>query len=423
VDEAPERETHVRFEGVHKLFGDFAAVEDLDLDIRDGEFLVLVGPSGCGKTTTLRMLAGLERPTYGTISIRGRVINRVRPQDRNIALVFQSYALYPHMTVRENLAFGMKARRERRASIRARIHEVAEILELSDFLDRRPASLSGGQRQRVALGRAMIRQPEVFLMDEPLSNLDAALRVQMRAELARLHERLGVTTVYVTHDQVEAMTMGDRIAIMHRGQLQQIDAPEPLYARPANLFVAGFIGSPKMNLVHAGFVSEAGEVSAECLETRIPLDDEARTIVSRPGPATVAAVVGLRPEDLRWAREAPPECRVRLRGEVELVEPLGSETLVTVLLGGQRLVARFPPRSGLRPGEQVELALDPAHMHLFDAKSGESLLAGAAPARRQSRPTSGKEEQDEHRAAGDAGHDSAQPDLAPSGSDVRGQSL
>jgi multiple sugar transport system ATP-binding protein len=365
----PPVDTHVALTGIYKLFGSIAAVRDLNLEIRQGEFLVLVGPSGCGKTTTLRMLAGLERPTYGAITIGGKDVTRVASRDRNIALVFQSYALYPHMSVRENLAFGMKARHEPRARIRTRVQEVAETLDITPLLERRPAALSGGQRQRVALGRALIREPEVFLMDEPLSNLDAALRVQMRAELARLHERLGITTVYVTHDQVEAMTMGDRIVLMRDGVLQQVDAPEALYARPANLFVAGFIGSPRMNLVPAARSSAAGAHAVDCLGTRFAL-----SAASRPKDSAHEVVLGLRPEDLRWARGGAAEGEVRLAARVEVVEPLGSETLVTVALGEQRLVARFPPRSGIAPGEQVELAFDPAHVHLFDPASGASVL-------------------------------------------------
>jgi multiple sugar transport system ATP-binding protein len=360
---------HVALSGIYKLFGPVAAVRNLDLEIRQGEFLVLVGPSGCGKTTTLRMLAGLERPTYGSITIGGKDVTRVASRDRNIALVFQSYALYPHMSVRENLAFGMKARHEPRDRIRTRVKEVAETLEITELLERRPAALSGGQRQRVALGRALIREPEVFLMDEPLSNLDAALRVQMRAELARLHERLGITTVYVTHDQVEAMTMGDRIALMRDGVLQQIDAPEALYARPANLYVAAFIGSPRMNLVPASRTAVDGGDALECLGARVPLAGR-----SRLHDSGREVVLGLRPEDLRWAREARPDDHVLLRARVEVVEPLGSETLITVAIADQRLIARFPPRAGISPGEDVELAFDPSHVHVFDPGSGASVL-------------------------------------------------
>jgi len=365
-------DTHVGFAGVHKMFGPVAAVRDLNLEIARGEFLVLVGPSGCGKTTTLRMLAGLERPTYGTIQISGRTVNRVPPKDRNIALVFQSYALYPHMTVRDNLAFGMKARHERRGRIRTRVQEVAETLGVTELLDRRPAELSGGQRQRVALGRALIREPEVFLMDEPLSNLDAALRVQVRAELARLHEQLGITTVYVTHDQVEAMTMGTRIALIRDGVLQQVDAPETLYARPRNLFVAGFVGSPKMNLYPGRLTSANGEVALDWLGLEVAMSGVIAAALRNHDGSEV--VVGLRPEDLRWAQLSHSAADKRLAGVAEIVEPLGSETLVTVAVRGPAVVARFPPRSGVRPGDAVELAFDPTHLHLFDPESGLSLM-------------------------------------------------
>jgi multiple sugar transport system ATP-binding protein len=363
----------VHFDHIYKLFGSVTAVEDLTLDIEDGEFLVLVGPSGCGKTTTLRMLAGFERPTYGTIEIDGQVVNTVLPKDRNVAMVFQSYALYPHMTVYKNLAFGMKVRREPRAEIKRQVDEVAQLLGIEELLKRRPAQLSGGQRQRVALGRALLRHPRAFLMDEPLSNLDAALRVQMRVELKRLHERLGVTTVYVTHDQVEAMTMGDRIAIMNHGRLQQIDAPERLFERPANLFVAGFIGSPKMNLLPAEVVSAERKPAVMWFGTAIPLAGALGAAVEKRSQARL--VVGIRPEDLRWAQDAPPSCSVRLQGVVEVVEPLGSETYVVARLGDEAFTARFPPRSGLVAGAPVEFAFDPTHLHVFDAETGENVLA------------------------------------------------
>jgi multiple sugar transport system ATP-binding protein len=367
----PTGEPHVRFTGVYKLFGNVPAVRNLDLEIAQGEFLVLVGPSGCGKTTTLRMLAGLERPTYGTIEIAGRVVNRVAPKDRNIALVFQNYALYPHMTVRENLAFGMRARREPAAHIRRRVDDVASTLDMAPLLERRPAELSGGQRQRVALGRALIREPEVFLMDEPLSNLDAALRVQMRTELAQLHERLGITTVYVTHDQVEAMTMGTRIALMRDGVLQQIDAPEALYVRPKNLFVASFIGSPRMNLVTSSVVTVAGDLCVQWLGMQMALPASLAAVTQKHGGSTV--VIGVRPEDVRWTRESPTNSAPTFVGYVEVVEPLGSETLVAFSVNGESLVARFPPRSGIAPGDRVELTLDPVHCHLFDPDSGVNL--------------------------------------------------
>jgi multiple sugar transport system ATP-binding protein len=366
----------IEFERVHKLFGSACAVDDLSLRVRDGEFLVLVGPSGCGKTTSLRMLAGFERPTYGTVSIAGSVVNRVPPRERDLAMVFQSYALFPHMTVFRNLAFGMRIRRAKREEVRRRVHEVAATLELDGLLERRPAELSGGQRQRVALGRALLREPQAFLMDEPLSNLDAALRVQMRVELGRLHERLGVTTVYVTHDQVEAMTMGGRIAVMSGGRLQQCDAPEQIYARPTNLFVAGFIGSPKMNFFPGRIGSDDGRPQLHCLGVRLPLTGAVGEVVRHHGGDDL--VVGLRPEDLRWANDAPSSCTVSLTGEVEVVEPLGSETYVVVSVAGHSLTARFPSRSGVKPSARVALALDPTHVHVFDRRTERNLLTTTA---------------------------------------------
>ncbi len=361
----------VKFEGVHKLFGAETAVEALNLTVEAGEFMVLVGPSGCGKTTTLRMLAGLERPSYGRILIGDRVVNNIAPRFRDIAMVFQSYALYPHMNVYDNLAFGMRARGESGAVVDSRVKETADVLGLGQLLKRRPSQLSGGQRQRVALGRALIRQPQVFLMDEPLSNLDAGLRVQMRAELSRLHERFRVTTMYVTHDQVEAMTMGDRIAVMDHGRLQQVDTPETLYDSPANVFVAGFIGSPRMNFLPGRITSTGGSTVVEFLGVTTPLSANSRLI----SDSTDGEVqVGIRPEDLSWRAAAGPDSTVTLRAEVDVVEPMGHEAYVTALCGGHSVISRFPPRSGVRTREQVELALNPARLHLFDARSGGTIL-------------------------------------------------
>jgi multiple sugar transport system ATP-binding protein len=363
----------VRYEGVYKLFGDVPAVEDLNLRVADGEFLVLVGPSGCGKTTSLRMLAGFERPTYGRIWIDDAVVNAVPPKARDIAMVFQSYALFPHMTVRQNLEFGTKVRREPRHEARARVAEVADLLGLAPLLDRKPAALSGGQRQRVALGRALIRRPKVFLMDEPLSNLDAALRVQMRTELGHLHKRFGVTTVYVTHDQVEAMTMGDRIAVMSEGRLQQVDTPEALYDNPATLFVATFIGSPKMNVVEGRLTTDRDDGAVvECLDVRLPVG---------PTPLLSGArrdvLLGIRPEDIAW--KAISDGRgVCVVAEVDRVEPMGHEAYVRVLVGATPLVTRFPPRSGVRSHDRVELMLDGGRIHLFDPTTGACLLAPAS---------------------------------------------
>src|SRR6184192_403396 len=378
--------SEVRFEGVHKIFGTETAVEDLNLTVNAGEFLVLVGPSGCGKTTTLRMLAGLERPSYGRILIGDRLVNNVSPRFRDVAMVFQSYALYPHMNVYDNLAFGMRARGAAGGLIAQQVKETAAVLGLGHLMKRRPSELSGGQRQRVALGRALIRQPQVFLMDEPLSNLDAGLRVQMRAELSRLHERFRVTTLYVTHDQVEAMTMGDRIAVMNSGRLQQVDAPETLYDNPANTFVAGFIGSPRMNFVPGRLTTAQGKAAIEFLGVRAPLITGSQlTGETTDGEVTV----GLRPEDLMWRRAAGPESTLTLNAEVDVVEPMGHEAYVTVVCAGETVTSRFPPRSGVKTRERVELALNPARLHLFDAQTGESILqrpvAGSAEALKSAR--------------------------------------
>ena len=363
--------SEVRFEGVHKIFGTETAVEDLNLTVNAGEFLVLVGPSGCGKTTTLRMLAGLERPSYGRILIGDRLVNNVSPRYRDVAMVFQSYALYPHMNVYDNLAFGMRARGAAGTVIAQRVQETADVLGLAQLMKRRPSELSGGQRQRVALGRALIRQPRVFLMDEPLSNLDAGLRVQMRAELSRLHERFRVTTLYVTHDQVEAMTMGDRIAVMNSGRLQQVDAPETLYDNPANVFVAGFIGSPRMNFVPGRLTTAQGAATVEFLGVKTSLSARAKlTADASDGEVTV----GLRPEDLMWRRAASPESTLTLNAEVDVVEPMGHEAYVTAVCAGETVTSRFPPRSGVRTRERIELALNPARLHLFDAGSGNTIL-------------------------------------------------
>src|SRR6059058_3419913 len=363
--------SEVRFDGVHKIFGAETAVEDLNLTVNAGEFLVLVGPSGCGKTTTLRMLAGLERPSYGRILIGDRLVNNISPRYRDVAMVFQSYALYPHMNVYDNLAFGMRARGASGKVVAERVKETADVLGLGQLMKRRPSELSGGQRQRVALGRALIRQPQVFLMDEPLSNLDAGLRVQMRAELSRLHERFRVTTMYVTHDQVEAMTMGDRIAVMNSGRLQQVDAPETLYDNPANVFVAGFIGSPRMNFVPGRLTTAQGAATVEFLGVKTSLSARAKlTADASDGEVTV----GLRPEDLMWRRAASPESTLTLNAEVDVVEPMGHEAYVTAVCAGETVTSRFPPRSGVRTRERIELALNPARLHLFDARSGTTIL-------------------------------------------------
>jgi multiple sugar transport system ATP-binding protein len=395
----------VEFSDVAKVFPDGTrAVSDLTLQTQDGEFMVLVGPSGCGKTTALRMVAGLEDISEGEIKIGDRVVNEVPSRDRDIAMVFQSYALYPHLTVYDNIAFSLRLRKEKKAEIDRRVREAARILDLEPFLDKKPRALSGGQRQRVAMGRAIVRQPAAFLMDEPLSNLDAKLRVQMRAEISRLQRNLGVTTIYVTHDQVEAMTMGDRVAVMRRGELQQVAPPQDLYDHPLNLFVGGFIGSPAMNLLEATLERVDGGLAAVLGDQRIRLDDE--LVNTRPGLKAYESrtvVVGIRPEQLEdaaIARESPDDRR--LRGDVELREALGSELMVHFginapaamteevkelaedagataeeLAGGDErhsvVVGRFSPDSQVRPGETAGVAVDTRAVHFFDTQTGMAI--------------------------------------------------
>jgi multiple sugar transport system ATP-binding protein len=391
----------VTFDRVSKIYPDGTrAVSDVDLEIRDGEFMVLVGPSGCGKTTALRMVAGLEEISEGVLKIGERVVNHVPPRDRDIAMVFQSYALYPHLSVYDNIAFGLKLKKEKKAEIDRRVQEAAGILGLEPFLKRKPRALSGGQRQRVAMGRAIVRQPQAFLMDEPLSNLDAKLRVQMRAEISRLQSDLGTTTIYVTHDQVEAMTMGDRVAVMRKGELQQVAEPQELYDHPVNLFVGGFIGSPAMNMVEATLERADGDLAAKVGSHRIVLGDE--TLDARPGLTDFegkTVVLGIRPEDLEDAALASdiPGNR-RLNGNVELREALGSEIMVHFTVdappaltedvrelakdaGDERavqedgarettMVGRFGARSGVREGKAAEVAVDTRALHFFDPDTG-----------------------------------------------------
>ena len=382
----------IELRNVTKVFsGDVLAIDDVSLRIGDGEFIALVGPSGCGKSTLLRSIAGLEEVTSGDISIGGRDVTDLAPRHRDIAMVFQSYALYPHMSVRQNLGYGLKVRRTPKAEIRRRVDEIAELLGLEELLERKPAHLSGGQRQRVAMGRAIVREPEAFLMDEPLSNLDAKLRVGMRASLAQLHQRLGVTTVYVTHDQVEAMTLGQRVAVMKDGRILQVDTPQALYERPLDLFVAGFIGSPAMNLIEATLDGEHVAFG----QFRVPLDP-----ARRPSSGDSAHVIlGIRPETFEDVHFAPPELPT-IDVDVVVLEELGSDAHVffgvdatrvatgadddgdeaadIVSEGGALLNARVDPRTSARVGSPMRLALDPARFHFFDPATGSSLLRNVA---------------------------------------------
>ena len=400
----------VVFEAVSKVYGDGTrAVDKLDLVIADGEFMVLVGPSGCGKTTALRMVGGLEEITEGTIRIGERVVNDLSPKSRDIAMVFQSYALYPHLTVAGNIGFALKVKRVPAAEISRRVLETARMLGLEPHLNRKPRALSGGQRQRVAMGRAIIRQPRAFLMDEPLSNLDAKLRVQMRAEIKKLQSDLGTTTLYVTHDQTEAMTMGDRVAVMRHGVLQQVAQPEELYQRPRNMFVAGFIGSPAMNMLEAIVSRENGSTRVVAGEVSIDVGPE--TLAAHPALAGYegrAIVLGIRPEGLNDATLAPGGARPTFRGKAELREALGSEVMMHFSiqaraaltdearelaqdLGGDlgmgqlgsagrtTLVGRFGSQTRVREGDTIEVAVDEGTLHFFDPSTGEVIREDPAP--------------------------------------------
>src|SRR5256714_700511 len=346
----------VSFHGIEKSFGTTKVIHGISFEIHDGEFMVLVGPSGCGKSTLLRMLAGLEEITGGTIAIDSKVVNDVESKDRDIAMVFQSYALYPHMTVGDNMAFSLKLRKADAKVTAERVANAAKILNLDPYLARFPRELSGGQRQRVAMGRAIVRDPKVFLFDEPLSNLDAKLRVAMRAEIKALHQRLKTTTVYVTHDQIEAMTMADRIAVMHEGRIEQLGAPLELYDRPANLFVAQFIGSPAMNVFDGVFKNN----SVEALGARWPVPAGAKAADGQ------AVKYGIRPEHLQPASSG-------VQAQIEVVEPMGAETELVVRIAGVRLTVVTHGRSNAGPGERIALACEAQHAHVFDAAGGQRL--------------------------------------------------
>jgi ABC-type sugar transport system ATPase subunit len=343
-----------------KRFGPVDAIRVVDLEVADHEFVVLVGPSGCGKSTVLRIVAGLEEPTSGEIAIDGAVVNELEPKDRDIAMVFQDYALYPHMTVAENMGFGLRYRGVKRAEIRSRVESAAQLLDITPLLARTPRQLSGGQRQRVAMGRAIVRDPKLFLFDEPLSNLDAKLRVQMRTELRKLRDRVPTTTIYVTHDQVEAMTLADRIVIMNQGLVEQVGTPEEVYEQPASVFVAGFMGAPAMNLIPAQLHS-----------AQATLQDGTTLAVRHQGEGDVWC--GIRPEDLEWLPPGTPVNGAHLHGPALTVEPLGPDTLVSMQIAGAEIACKLPPRSVRQAGEQVTLAVDPARVHLFDRASGRRI--------------------------------------------------
>ena len=377
---------NVVFANVYKRYGNVTAVTDLNLEVKDKEFMVLVGPSGCGKSTALRMIAGLEEISDGTISIGERVVNNVAPKDRDIAMVFQNYALYPHMNVFENMAFALKLRRMPKADIQKRVKESADLLQIGHLLERKPRQLSGGQRQRVALGRAIVREPQVFLMDEPLSNLDAKMRVQTRAEISKLHQRLQTTMVYVTHDQVEAMTMGSRISVMKDGLLQQVDTPRNIYNNPANMFVAGFVGSPPMNFITMNVEQTDDTLHLTNADTAIDQPIRLRVPIRYKGalePYTGKSIIfGLRPQDIHDARFSQsmldegddPEDFARVKTKVDVVEPMGSEINLYLLAGQTSLLANVDPRTEVEPGYALDVSLNMDRMHAFDPETQVSLI-------------------------------------------------
>ena len=366
----------VKLKNVYKRYeGGVTAVSDFNLDIEDKEFIILVGPSGCGKTTTLRMVAGLEEISEGEVYISDRLVNDVQPKDRDIAMVFQNYALYPHMTVFDNMAFGLKLRKTPKEDIKKRVHEAAKVLEIEHLLDRKPKALSGGQRQRVALGRAIVRDPKVFLMDEPLSNLDAKLRVQMRLEITKLHQRLNTTFIYVTHDQTEALTMGTRIVVMKDGLIQQVDTPTSLYDKPVNMFVAGFIGSPQMNLINVTIVKTGEDIHLKFGENDVKLPEGKAKKLEGTDYIGKEVVMGIRPESMHDEAaflESMPDSIVNAK--VEVVEMLGSETLLHMFIDDVSCTARVNPRTKTRSGDIVKIAIDTNRIHLFDKETEKTIV-------------------------------------------------
>lgn len=366
---------NVTYDHVWKKFGDFIALNDLDIQIEDKEFLVLVGPSGCGKTTALRCLAGLEEVTSGNVLIGDKIVNDIPPKDRDIAMVFQSYALYPHMTVYDNMAFGLKLRKVHKDEIKRRVQVAAETLGIEALLKRKPRELSGGQRQRVAVGRAIVREPKVFLFDEPLSNLDAKLRVQTRAEISKLHQRLQTTFIYVTHDQTEAMTMATRIAVLNKGILQQLDTPQNMYDKPANLFVAGFIGSPSMNFFPAKLAKKGSDLMVDAGEFAVKIPDERKEIFSKLVGKEI--IFGIRPEDIHNPDYLPPGIHAsKVATKVDVTELMGNEIYLYLISGKHNYVARVDPRTRFKVGDEVQVAFNMDNFHIFDpSENAENPIA------------------------------------------------
>jgi len=366
----------VRMNHLYKQYGgnDAPAVKDFHLEVKDKEFLILVGPSGCGKSTTLRMVAGLEDMTDGELYIGDRQVNNVAPKDRDIAMVFQNYALYPHMSVFQNMAFGLKLRKVPKHDIEERVRSAAKILDIENLLDRKPKALSGGQRQRVALGRAIVREPQVFLMDEPLSNLDAKLRVQMRTEISKLHKRLETTLIYVTHDQTEAMTMADRIVVMKDGVIQQVDTPKEVYDHPANIFVAGFIGSPAMNFLNGELVEENGDIFFRAPSLNLALSKNKQAVLRERGISRGDVVVGIRPENILDAAVGAYGSGEPISSHIDVVELMGSEMYLHGSIGGQSITARVTARAELKADITAPLILDTSKLHLFRTDNGEAIF-------------------------------------------------